>query len=349
MSRVLKSSLWLFALSLSAGGAAAEKKVAPVLPSEEWIEFTYQVNVPAVSKNQVPLHIYVPMAPSNEQQSILSRDIKSSDARVLESARIKRESEYGNEFWTWTIAEARQQPTTLSFKYRVLRRINVVKDWKAASQATYGAGETKGLERYLAADRRVPIDGELVTKLRGEIPKSATTPMLKAKAIYEYVVDNMEYKKVGTGWGNGDTYWACSEKYGNCTDFHALLTSMSRAEGIPTQFAIGFPIPQDRPQGDIAGYHCWLELFLPQVAWLPVDASEAKKHPEQRELLFGTHPADRILFSVGRDLKLDAESGEPVNFLIYPHVVHAGKVVKDLVTTKFSYQIFKPEDLKAAL
>ena len=37
------------------------------------------------------------------------------------------------------------------------------------------------------------------------------------QAIYDWVVDNVEYKKVGSGWGNGDTFWACSERYGNCT------------------------------------------------------------------------------------------------------------------------------------
>jgi hypothetical protein len=56
--------------------------------------------------------------------------------------------------------------------------------------------------------------------------------------------------------------------------------------------------------GKIEEYHCWTEFYLPGVGWFPIDASEAWKHKERRDLYFGTHPADRIQFTVGRDLEL---------------------------------------------
>ncbi len=336
-------------LSFSAGKAVAENKAAQALPSEQWVQFRYDVEIPPLKKEDLPLQIYVPLAPSTEQQSVLSRDIKTSDTKMLESARIERESIYGNEYWALTLNEPRAQATQVSFTYKILRRKKDLSGWAASSKEEYAPKEREGMELYLKADKRVPIEGELVQKLRGEIPRSATTPVLKAKAIFDYVVDNMEYKKVGSGWGNGDTVWACTEKYGNCTDFHALYTSMSRAEGIPTKFDIGFPIPEDKPQGEIKGYHCWIEAYLPKLAWLPVDASEAKKHPGRRELLFGTQPADRIVFSTGRDLLLRDMPGTPINFFIYPHVLHGDKKLDKFVKTKFTYQILKPEDLKASL
>jgi transglutaminase-like putative cysteine protease len=79
------------------------------------------------------------------------------------------------------------------------------------------------------------------------------SPAERARAIYDWVVENVEYKKVGTGWGNGDTFWACSERYGNCTDFHALFISLARTEGIPARFEMGFPVPDSRPSGEIGG------------------------------------------------------------------------------------------------
>lgn len=345
----IKFSLLGSLFSLAAGGAAAEKKAAQALPSEQWIEFRYTVELPKLKKADLPLKIYVPLAPSGADQSVLTRDIRSSDPALLERATISREAVYGNEYWALEVDEAREQPSQLTFDYKILRRTQDVSRWPEAIDASYQPNEKRGLELYLKADRRVPIEGELVQKLRSELPKSADTPVKKAKAIYDYVVDNMEYKKVGKGWGNGDTLWACTEKYGNCTDFHALFTSMARAEGIPTRFEIGFPIPQDKPAGDIGGYHCWIEAYLPQVAWLPIDASEAKKHPEQRALLFGTQPADRIVFSNGRDLVLGDMPGNPINFFIYPHVLRGDKTVEGLVNTRFSYRMLKPEELKAAL
>jgi hypothetical protein len=301
------------------------------------VEFEYRVNIQPLKAEELPLQIMVPLPPSNDQQLILSRNISAQPEALLRRGRIDKEPKFGNEFWAITLDQPSHTEQELVFRYRILRRPHTISEDPKLRKASYKPNERDEMKIYLAADQRVPVDGELVTKLRREIPPSAKSPFEKAKAIFDYVVDNMEYKKVGTGWGQGDTYWACSQKYGNCTDFHALLTSMARAEGIPTQFGIGFSIPRDKTEGPIAGYHCWLELYLPKLGWTPVDASEAKKHPELRPLLFGHHPADRILFSEGRDLLLPGMQAPALNYFIYPHVEKGKTVVKDKITTSFLY------------
>src|ERR1035438_3068951 len=97
------------------------------------------------------------------------------------------------------------------------------------------------------------------------------------------------YDKTGKGWGRGDIYYACQERRGNCTDFHAIFIGYARALGIPARFAIGFPLPADRGEGKIAGYHCWAEFYAKGIGWIPVDASEAAKNPAKREYFFGGH------------------------------------------------------------
>ncbi len=336
----LTKILGSLALLLGANLWAAPLATSSSELKDQLIAFDYIVKVPALKEADLPLQIMVPLPPSNPQQVVLSREIIASPTSgTLFKSRIAKEPKFGNEFWAVTIEEATKEEQEISFRYQILRHPHRSGDWSAQQKADYEKGERDSLQLYLKADKRVPIDGELVTKLRKEIPKTAQKPTEKAKAIFDYVVDNMEYKKVGTGWGQGDTYWACSQKYGNCTDFHALVTSMARAEGIPTQFGIGFPIPSDKTEGEISGYHCWLELYLPKLGWTPLDASEAKKHPEQRALLFGHHPADRILFSLGRDLVLPGMQTPALNYFIYPHVERKNEVVKDLVSTKFRFRI----------
>ncbi|MDQ3230209.1 MAG: transglutaminase domain-containing protein [Pseudobdellovibrionaceae bacterium] len=339
---VTQHKFWIaFSLGLSGGAVQA------ATDADQVIEFQYQVHIPAVKAEDLPLQVMIPLAPSNEQQTILDRSIQSDSTRAIQESEVRKEATYGNEFWAWKTDKPRREPTTVTVRYKVLRHLHSAGTWQDATKADYKVGETASMKRYLQADQRVPIEGELVTKLRKEIPKAAVTPVQKAKAIYDYVVDTMEYKKVGTGWGNGDTYWACSQKYGNCTDFHALVTSMARAEGIPAKFSIGFPIAMDKPQGEIAGYHCWLELYLPQLGWTPLDASEAKKNLAKREYYFGNHPADRILFSVGRDLVLPGMQDKPLNFFIYPYVEKKGQSIKDHVKTTFTYRVLKLDALKA--
>ena len=96
----------------------------------------------------------------------------------------------------------------------------------------------------------------------------------------------MKYDKTGTGWGRGDTLWACDSKRRNCTDFHSLFMSMARSQGIPARFEIGFPIPAAKTSGEIPGYHCWSEFYLNRKGWVPVDISEAWKNQAKKDYYF---------------------------------------------------------------
>ena len=175
-----------------------------------------------------------------------------------------------------------------------------------------------------------------------KVTEGKTAPLDKARAIYDYVFDTLRYDKTGTGWGHGDVLWACDSKRGNCTDFHSLFIAMARSQGIPSRFEIGFPLPPDKTSADIAGYHCWAEFFNPQHGWIPVDISEAWKHPVKKDYFFGAHNADRIQFSMGRDLKLNPpQDGDPLNYFVYPYVEVAGKTYPN-VANSFSFADVKP-------
>ncbi len=80
-------------------------------------------------------------------------------------------------------------------------------------------------------------------------------------------------------------------------------------------------------------------FYLPETGWLPIDASEAFKHPEKRELFFGTNPANRIHFTTGRDLRLGEDHRDrPLNYFIYPHVEVDGRRYEGPVENTFSYE-----------
>src|SRR5438067_4174911 len=137
----------------------------------------------------------------------------------------------------------------------------------------------------------------------------------------------MKFDKTIPGWGKGDTERACDIKAGNCTDFHSLFISLARAKGIPARFVIGFPLTAK--DGMVKGYHCWAEFWLAGKGWIPVDASEASKSsdPKVRAFLFGNLDADRVQFTMGRDLVLKPKTSEPLNYFIYPHAEVGGQPV----------------------
>jgi transglutaminase-like putative cysteine protease len=182
----------------------------------------------------------------------------------------------------------------------------------------------------------VPLQG-VIAELSAQQTSGIREPLAKARAIYNYVIATMRYDKSGTGWGNGDAIWACTAKRGNCTDFHSVFIGMMRAAGIPARFEIGFPLPADLHDGAVPGYHCWAQFYVEPYGWIPVDASEAWKHPDKRDYFFGAHDDNRLQFTVGRDILLDPpQHGDPLNYFIYPYAELDGEPFA--LESKFSFQ-----------
>jgi len=187
----------------------------------------------------------------------------------------------------------------------------------------------------------VPITG-MPADLAAKVTAGKNTTLDKARAIYDYVFTTMRYDKTGTGWGRGDVLYACDAKKGNCTDFHSLFIAMARSQGIPARFEIGFPLPSDKHSGEIAGYHCWSDFYIEGRGWIPVDISEAWKHPEKRDYFFGSHDANRVQFTMGRDLQLNpAQDGKPLNYFVYPYVEVDGHEYAN-VSLSFSFVDMAP-------
>jgi transglutaminase-like putative cysteine protease len=198
--------------------------------------------------------------------------------------------------------------------------------------------EAKLLARFLQADTKVPLDGKPQELIKGR--KLPDDPLSKARLLYDVVNSHMRYSKEGIGWGQGDAVWACENGYGNCSDFHSLFIALARAQKIPAKFEIGYPLPQKRGEGEIAGYHCWAWFRVAGKGWLPVDISEANKDPSLRDYYFGNLTEDRVAFSIGRDIDLvPRQAGPPLNCFVHPYAEVDGKPLpKGRVQLKVSYK-----------
>ena len=288
-------------------------------------EFTYEVQEQDFPAGET-VDIYIPLPAEYAGQKILVQALQSSvpAERGVETAN-------GSAYYHLHRPAGSDTPLAATLSWTVSR---------SAVGATVASLSATELAQYLAPDTLVPVGHEILQPILEEIhaTRKDESPAATARAIYDWVVDNVEYKKVGTGWGNGDTFWACNERYGNCTDFHSLFIALARSEGIPARFEMGFPIPQHATEGEIGGYHCWVQFYLPERGWIPIDASEAAKHPQLRDALYGGYPADRIHFSTGRDLVLSAASAEtPLNYFIYPYVEVGGKPWSGKLATRFTF------------
>jgi hypothetical protein len=313
-SRKIPALLAVLALT-----AAAAYQASAVAPRERDFEFTYRTTITDIPEGAKKVALWIPYPVSDRNQEIT--DLKITAPYPTS---VHKDPLYGNSILYMEVDAPKEKSVSLEMDLRVERKEYVRKDF-SAGKAPEGAKGENPMSRWLQPDRLVPLD-DFVRKLAAEVTAGKSTDLEKARAIYDYAVKTMTYDKSGTGWGRGDIYYACNIKKGNCTDFHAMFIGLARASGIPAKFAIGFPLPEDKKEGEIGGYHCWAEFYLKGYGWVPVDASEAGKHPEKKEYFFGAHDENRVQFSIGRDVVLNPpQEGDPVNFFVYPYVEIDGK------------------------
>jgi hypothetical protein len=287
-------------------------------------EFDYNFTVRNTDPGK-PLSIWFPIAQSDEFQKITI--ISQSGDLPLEQT---REPEYGNRMFYAHTNKADKAEYHFSVKYDVVRYEHL------AAISARGQASAKELKRFLLPDKLVPVTGR-PAEIAAQQVKPGESDLDKARALYDYTFANMRYDKSGTGWGHGDTLWACDAKRGNCTDFHSLFISMARSQHIPAKFEIGFSVPEGQGSGEIAGYHCWAEFYTPERGWFPVDISEAWKHQDKKQYFFGAHDVNRVQFTVGRDVELrPRQHGDPLNYFIFPYAELDGQPYPN-ISNAFSF------------
>jgi len=299
--------------------AQARGGTRPEAPRERTFNLEYQATVSDIPAGAAKLELWAPVAHNEAFQQIEALHVEADGPHAMEAGAN------GNQILhvARTLTAAGRVPIALSF--RATRRERIVQP------IPHGSGDvtltSQERDSYLRPDRLVPLDDTIGKWARKVVDGAhARTDLEKARAIYNHVVATVKYDKTGKGWGHGDIYYACENRRGNCTDFHAIFIGYSRAVGVPARFSIGFPLPAQRGAGRIAGYHCWAEFFAGGVGWVPVDASEAAKDPSRREYFFGALDENRVQFSRGRDLVLTPpQKGEPLNYFVFPYAEIDGK------------------------
>lgn len=315
--------------ALTARPAAAQMAATP---RSRTFLLTSTATVPVPPAGTKTLDLWLPVPHADASQDVRDLRIESPVPYKIEKGA------FGNQMLHLRPATLPTAPLVVKLTAQITRREH--QNLRANTPTAKPAKEKTDpdLTRWLAPDRLVPLDATIKLQAEEVVAKAgAKTPLEKARAIYEHVVSTVTYDKTGQGWGQGDIYYACDARRGNCTDFHAIVIGYCRSLGIPARFSIGLPLPVGRGQGEIKGYHCWAECYTPETGWVPVDASEAAKNPDKRAYFFGAHDENRVEFTRGRDVALTPkQAGPPLNYFVYPYAEADGKPLEVARTYEFS-------------
>lgn len=297
-------------------------------------EFVYRVDLGQLEAAPGDaLKLWIPTPAETSDQRVIAQQIEAP-FEVVEGA-----DALGNRMLHVAWRDPAPAGTEIALRVRVERRPS-----SGLLREAVAPGSSDDPKRHLGPTRRVPLDG-VIEQIAVQQSRGLESDAERIRAFYDYVVKNMRYAKHGKGWGEGDAIWACTERYGNCTDFHSLFLGMARSQGIPARFHIGFPITPVETQAEVAGYHCWADAWDAERGWVPFDASEAWK-AKRFDDYFGALPSDRIAFTMGRDLVLSPQQqGAPLNFFVYPYAERNGQAVE--VKGSYSFRRLGAETAQA--
>jgi len=140
------------------------------------------------------------------------------------------------------------------------------------------------LERYLVDDAKFSLEDEIIQHATKKAVGDQTNPYWIGRKIFSYVIEHLEYELAG-GWNIAPAI--LERGNGSCSEYSFVYIAMCRAAGLPARYAGSIVV-----RGDDASYdnvfHRWVEIYLPNYGWLPVDPSRGdSKWPSSRANSFG--------------------------------------------------------------
>ena len=198
------------------------------------------------------------------------------------------------------------------------------------------------------------------------LPTNATD-IEKAKAIYNWVVENTHRDPKTRGCGQGDVKLMLETNNlgGKCADINAVFVALARSVGVPARDVYGIRIADSArgykslgKSGDITkAQHCRAEFYANGFGWVPVDPADVRKvileetgglpanDPKVlaiREYLFGNWEMNWLAYNYDHDVVLPGSrlgKDGAIPFLMYPQAENEEGRFDSLDPDNFKYKI----------
>jgi transglutaminase-like putative cysteine protease len=221
------------------------------------------------------------------------------------------------------------------------------------------------LAHFLRPTTFIPTDG-IVRDTAKAVTAGARTDADKARAIYEWIVENTFRDPKVRGCGRGDIRQMLETKNlgGKCADLNALYVGLARAAGLPARDVYGIRVAPSALGYKSLGassstvtkaQHCRAEVHLSGHGWVPVDPADVRKvaleePPGNRPLdddmvtrararLFGSWEMNWVAYNFGHDVTLPASTAGPLAFFMYPQAETVRGRLDCLDPDAFKYEI----------
>jgi transglutaminase-like putative cysteine protease len=354
----------LFKAGLAAGAAglaprlAAAQAVSYAPAPKGWrtIALTTRVEPTFATKAWIPLPTF-----SAEEWQRPGTVSWTGNARTAERV---RDPKYGAEMLKVEWA-ADQQTPVVEVTTQVQTRSRAVQPGQGSAAPLSDAERKKNL----SATALLPVDG-LVKETADRIVAGKARDIDKARALYEWMVDNTFRNAKTVGCGVGDVSWMIKTGNfnGKCADLNALYVAMARSVGLPARDLYGIRVVPSEFGFKALGagsevvtkaQHCRAEVWLSGSGWTPVDPADVRKvvleEPPTnlsmtdlkvmaaRKALFGAWEGNWLAFNDAHDVVLPGSGAEPLPFLMYPQAADKSGLIDPYDVDAFKYRIVARE------
>ena len=352
----------LFAACTMAGSRIAQAAPSGLSPSPAngWRMFEVTTRV-ELDKTTSATRVWIPLPSMDETEWI--KPSGNNWRGNASTVNIERDPAYGAEMLIalWAAGEAAPVLEVTSIFSTRDRAIDLERPGNVA------ALDKATAKLYTKPTEMLPTDG-IVRKTAMEITHGAKTDVEKARAIYEWIVDNTQRNPKTRGCGTGDIrgMLETGNLSGKCADLNALYVGLARAAGLPARDVYGIRVADSRfgykslgKSGDISkAQHCRAEVWLSGFGWVPVDPADVRKVVLEersgltlnddvvvaaRKALFGSWEMNWLGYNVAHDVKLPGSQGPRLPFLMYPQGENASGRFDSLDPTTFRYKITSRE------
>ena len=353
-------------VGLSAGlltaGLPRVARLAAATAHAKWRTFEVVTRVePTAPSGVTRVWVPVPLMTETDYFKRLGDTWKGNAA----TSRLARDEKYDAGF-VYAEWPATEKTPVLEIVSRFSTRDRSVDLDRPSAGAARESAET--LRKFTEPTELIPTSG-IVLETAQQIVTGESTDVGKARAIYEWIVDNTFRDPKVKGCGLGDVRTMLETRYlgGKCADLNALYVGLARSVGLPARDVYGIRVADSAEfkslgkSGDISkAQHCRAEVYLTGHGWVPVDPADVRKvvleekpggpiplsDPQvvkARGKLFGSWEMNWLAYNYAHDVRLPGAEGKPIPFLMYPQAETANERKDSLDPVTFKYTISSKE------
>lgn len=245
------------------------------------------------------IHEEYEFTPPLQISSLLYHSIEGNGTKIL-----NQKDQFGNNFYLFnrTISNFNNAPILINQKYVItLSEITFDDDISDGNIGSYNLSDEIH-HLYCQPETFFEMNNPTLINLSNNIVENLSNPIDKAKAIYNYVIEYLNYD-IGVGVEKG-ALWAYNNKLGDCSEFSDLMITLLRIQGIPARKCTGLILSNSTKTGAVAPnynlkvgdelsyysnflknssspsagalssnalLHAWLEYYVPNIGWIPSD------------------------------------------------------------------------------